>query len=159
MRRTTPLLRFCGLLLALSLAACAAYQSQHGSRSAAAAGHDEAMAVVKATGEFCEMPADRQAARIRGEVEHTKEELARQGRYDCCVAPACTECLMHHGECHCRDLVRKAGPCCGECTQAWIEGKGTVEGVNAWDLLERKKAMLKDAGKPGGGDKAPPSAH
>jgi hypothetical protein len=158
MRRTSPLLRFCGLLLALSLAACAAYQAQHGAPSAAApAGHDEAMAVIKATGEFCEMPADRQAARIRGEVEHTKEELASQGRYDCCVAPACTECLMHHGECHCRDVVRKSGPCCGECTQAWIEGKGTVEGVNAWDLLERKKAMLKDTGKPGGGGNAPHS--
>jgi len=140
--------RLAGLWLALTLAACAAYQAQHAASDGSGGGHAEAaLAVEKPSGQYCEMPVDRQTALLRGEVEHAKAELARQGRYDCCVAPACTECLMHHGECHCRDVVRKEGPCCGECTQAWIEGKGTVEGVNAWDLLERKKAMLKDTGK------------
>ena len=132
------LVRMLGLVLALSLAACAAWQAQHAA-PVASGGHDHAP------------PSDARIARIQGEVEQVKADLARQGRYACCVEPPCTQCLLKYGECHCREAIRKEGPCCGECTEAWIEGRGAVEGVTAWELLERKKKILDEVNEKGGG--------
>jgi hypothetical protein len=151
----SPFARLLGLSLALFLAACAAYQSQHG--SAPQAGPQAAApAVVRPSGEFSELAPDGQIARIRGEVAEVKATLARQGRYACCVEPPCTECLLKYGQCHCRDVIREQGPCCGECTEAWIEGRGAVEGVTAWEVLERKKSMLDEANRKGSTVAPPP---
>jgi hypothetical protein len=129
-----PLTRLLGLGLALALAACAAYEAQHApppTSAAASPGNPDAeLAAILP-------PPDSQLTRIRGEVDETREALAEQGKYSCCVRPACTECLLKHGECHCRDHIHQQGPC-GECTQGWIEGRGTVEGMDAKNLLERK---------------------
>ena len=152
----TPPARLLALVLALVLAACAAYQAQHRAAAPPAPAHEAAPAAVRPSGEFSELAPDLQISRIRGEVDEAKANLARQGRYACCVNPPCTECLLKYGQCHCRDVVRQQGPCCGECTEAWIEGKGAVEGVNAWDLLERKRKMLEEANRKGSGQEKPP---
>jgi hypothetical protein len=141
-----PLTRLLGLGLALALAACAAYEAQHApppSSAAAAPGNPDAelAAILPPSGAFSELTPDGQIARIRGEVEQTKDVLAEEGKYACCVQPACTECLLKHHQCHCRDHIHQQGPC-GECTQGWIEGRGAVEGIDARDLLARKKQML-----------------
>ena len=131
-----PLTRLLGLGLALALAACAAYEAQHAPlpTSVAASGNpDAALAAILP-------PPDSQITRLRGEVEESREALAEQGKYACCVRPACSECLLKHGQCHCRHHIHQQGPC-GECTQGWVEGRGTVEGIDARNLLERK---LKD---------------
>jgi hypothetical protein len=153
-----PIARLVVLSLDLVLAACAAYQTQHLAAVPApsADSHETAPAAVRPTGEFSELAPDGQIARVRGEVEMTKAVLAQQGRYSCCIKPACTECLLKYGQCHCRDVVRKEGPCCGECTEGWIEGKGTVEGVTAWELLERKKKMLDETNRQKSGEEKPP---
>lgn len=125
MRRET-LIRSCGLLLALTLVACAAYKAQHASRrpAAAAGGHDHATLT------------------LLNEAAAVKARLHQEGKYACCIEPACAQCLLASGECHCREEIRQGGPGCGECIDGWIEGKGTVEGVNAGELLERKKRGL-----------------
>lgn len=157
--------RLSGLVLALLLTACAAYEAQHGAQhgensgGAPAAAHDHHAPSQAPGGEFTELPEDVQISRIRGEAEAVKASLAQQGRYACCVEPACTECLLKYGECHCREAVRKEGPCCGECTEAWVEGRGAVEGVNAWELLERKKAVLDEVNRKGSGGGKPPQEH
>jgi hypothetical protein len=153
---TRPLARLLGLSLALLLAACAAYQAQHQAAAPPADSHQTTPAAVRPSGEFSELAPDGQIARVRGEVDEVKASLARQGRYSCCINPPCTECLLKYGQCHCRDVVRQQGPCCGECTEGWIEGKGTVEGVNAWELLERKKKMLDEANRQKSGEEKPP---
>jgi hypothetical protein len=152
-----PLVRLLGLLCGLWLVACAAYQAQHGQAAVGSQGSQapSAPAVIRPAGTFSELNEEGQVARIRGEVEEVKADLARQGKYACCVEPPCTECLLKHGECHCRDAVRKDGPCCGECTEAWIEGRGTVEGVTAWDVLEKKKRILDEANRRKGGGEEP----
>jgi hypothetical protein len=154
-----PLVRLLGVGLALGLAACAAYQAQHGSPAAAGGSQDHAApaapAVIRPAGTFSELNEEGQVARIRGEVEEVKANLAQQGKYSCCVEPPCTECLLKYGECHCREAVRKSGPCCGECTEAWIEGRGTVEGVTAWDILEKKKQVLDEVNRKKGGGAEP----
>lgn len=143
MRRLPILL---ALLLALLLAACAAYQAQHAGPAGRGAGH-AAPPVQAASSEFTELPVGAQCARIRGEMEAVKSRLAADGKYDCCVRPMCSECLVRYGECHCQKAARHAGPCCGECTEAWIEGRGADEGAFAWDLLERKKKSLQEKGR------------
>lgn len=139
-----PLARLSALLLVLTLAACAAYQAQHARLPSR---------------ERAELPDDPRITSLRGEADALKAELARQGRYACCVEPACTECLLKYGECHCREAVRKEGPCCGECTEAWIEGKGVVEGITAWELLERKKHVLDEVNRKGGGEEKQKQDH
>lgn len=140
-----PLARLLGLALALALAACAAYQAQHAPPPSvpSSPGNPDAelAAILPPSGAFSELTPDGQIARIRGEVEQTKAVLAEEGKYACCVQPACTECLLKRHQCHCRDHIHQQGPC-GECTQGWIEGRGTVEGIDARDLLARKKQML-----------------
>lgn len=150
------------VLLVLLLAACAAYQAQHTGGS----GVEEKGPLAPAdphphhaapSSEFLEMSDREQLSRVRGEVEETKKNLERQGKYACCVRPACNECLLKYGECHCREAVRDQGPCCGECTEAWVEGRGAVEGIDAWELLERKKQQIRE--REGDGGEKPPHHH
>jgi hypothetical protein len=111
-----PLARLSALTLALALAACAAYQAQHArSSSPRRAG----------------LPDDPRITRLHGEAAALKAELAREGRYLCCVEPPCTQCLLERGECHCRASLRQEGPCadcCGECRDGWIDGRMVAEG-------------------------------
>lgn len=131
------------LLLIGLVAACVAYREQH-ARGVEEASHSHHQHHAAPSAEFTALPDNEQLARVRGEVEEAKKNLEKQGKYACCVRPACNECLLKYGECHCREAVRQKGPCCGECTEAWVEGRGAVEGVSAWELLERKKKALQD---------------
>ncbi len=149
-----PSLRLLALLMSLFLTACAAYQAQHAPPRAVQAGPEDVAATLEAIrppGDFTALGDDAQISRIKGEVEQAKENLAGKGQYSCCVRPACSQCLLKYGHCHCREAVKKDGPCCGECTEAWIEGRGAVEGVTAWQILEKKRQILEEAnGKPKG---------
>lgn len=159
MPRTSHVRRLSGLFLALLLTACAAYQAQHGGGAPAASGHGHHAPSLAPSAEFTELPEEVQISRIRGEAEAVKATLAQQGRYLCCVEPPCTECLLRYGECHCREAIRREGPCCGECTEAWVEGRGAVEGITAWELLERKKSVLDEVNRKGSGGEKPPGEH
>ena len=150
----SSLARLLVVALALPLAACAAYRAQHQAAAPAASSHEAVPVAVRPSGEFSELAPDLQIGRVKGEVKEVEASLAQQGRYSCCVEPPCTECLLRQGECHCRGVVRQGGPSCGECTGAWIEGKGTVEGVTAQDLLERSREQLEE-GKGNGKEKPP----
>jgi hypothetical protein len=151
--------RLLGLAMTLLLAAaCAAYRAQHQAAAAPAPeAHEASPVAVNPSGEFSELRPDLQIARVKGEAAAVKASLAEQGRYSCCVDPSCTQCLLKYGECHCREAVRKEGPSCGECTEAWIEGKGIVEGVNAWDILVRERKKLEEANRQGSGEEKPPA--
>ena len=138
-------MRRLAVLLALVLAACAAYEAQHS--GSIPAGPEHAAPSQAPSSEFAELPVGAQCARVRGEVDAVKSRLTAEGKYECCVRPACGECLLRYGECHCQRSARHSGPCCGECTEAWLEGRGAVEGGTAWELLERKKKALQDKGR------------
>ncbi|HET9209208.1 MAG TPA: hypothetical protein VFR03_02355 [Thermoanaerobaculia bacterium] len=149
MPRKPPIQLF-ALLMSLLLTACAAYQAQHTPPRAVQAGPEDVSATLEAiapSGDFTALGDGPQVSRIKGEVEQAKASLARKGQYSCCVRPACSQCLLKYGHCRCREAVKKDGPCCGECTEAWIEGRGAVEGVTAWDILEKKRKILEEANK------------
>jgi hypothetical protein len=154
--------RLVGLALALPLAACAAYQAQHGSAEPppAAALPETAPVSVRPSGEFSELRPDLQIARVKGELDEIKDNLSHEGRYSCCVDPPCTECLFKYGQCLCREMVRQGRAACGECNQGWIDGRGIVEGVDARELLERSKKLLDPAeGETSGQEKPPEHQH
>lgn len=137
MHRSTAL-RCLALIAALGLAACAAFQAQH-ARHAAPMG-SEALPSEEPAPEFKELATATQLARVRGEVEEARWNLGSEGKYACCVEPPCSQCLLNHGECQCRAAVREKGhPCCGECTEGWVEGRGVVEGVSVPELVEKQK--------------------
>jgi hypothetical protein len=137
------------LALALSVlllfSTCAAYKAQHAAPAApsagfakteeshdAHAGHDMQPAAAPASSAD---PLLMRQAQLLSELDKFQDELKAEGRYDCCVTPACRQCAMTAGECHCRASIGKNGPCCGECTQSWIEGKGNVPGVDREQVL------------------------
>lgn len=143
----SPLVRCLALIAALGLTACAAWQAQH-ARPAETAGTGEAPPPSeKPSREFRDLATDTQLERVRGEVEETRWNLGSEGKYACCIEPPCSECLLRHGECHCRADVRQKGHACGECTEGWVEGRGVVAGVTALEMLERKKEQVQGKGE------------
>lgn len=132
------------LALALStllvLSSCAAYKAQHsGVDQNTARSEAEAREIqfdVAALASFDEQPLAMKQAMLLSEIDKYQAELKAAGQYDCCVTPACKQCAITAGECHCRQVINADGPCCGECTQAWVEGRGNTPGVDREKVLE-----------------------
>ena len=118
----------------LLFAGCAAYQAQHVTPAAEAA--RTAPAEQKGVVSFKPEPLSLQQTALLEQIDQFREDLKANGKYDCCVKPACRQCALSAGECHCREAVSANGPCCGECTQSWVEGKGDTEGVDREAVLE-----------------------
>lgn len=122
----------------LLFSSCAAYKAQHATTAPAApsasapehAHHD--MAVPEPAPSE---PISQRQAYLISELDKYQEELKANGLYDCCVKPACRQCAITAGECHCRRIIDAQGPCCGECTQSWVEGRGNTEGVDREQVL------------------------
>jgi len=136
-----------GLTAVLSLASCTAYRAQHASTdvprstAAAAAGAKEPAARnvlpdPKVVAAFQSQPLAVKQSMLISEIDRYVDELKAEGKYDCCVKPACRQCAINAGECHCRQVIDASGPCCGECTQSWVEGRGNTAGVDREQVLE-----------------------
>jgi hypothetical protein len=122
------------------LSTCAAYRAQHQSaapapRSTAAAAAPTAAAETRVAAAVAAEPINTRQAMLLSEVDKYMDELKADGKYDCCVKPACRQCALTAGECHCRAVISANGPCCGECTQSWVEGRGNTEGVSREQVL------------------------
>ena len=129
----------------LLFAGCAAYHAQHGTvdhhttrteEAARALPSADKGTVQKAVASFTAEPLALQQSLLLEQIDHFREELKADGKYDCCVKPACRQCALTAGECHCRQVIDANGPCCGECTQSWVEGKGNTAGVDREKVLE-----------------------
>jgi hypothetical protein len=139
------------LVLAVSsfflFSTCAAYKAQHAAApqpmraaetNAMAPAASAAAAVptpAHASHAKAEEPMSPRQAQLISEIDKYQDELKANGQYDCCVTPACRQCAITAGECHCRHVISANGPCCGECTQAWVEGRGNVPGVDRETVL------------------------
>lgn len=127
------------------LSTCTAYRAQHasadGGGSAASAASEPAHQHVSSAANTTvaaaieSQPLDAKQAILLSELDKYINELKADGKYDCCVRPACKQCAINAGECHCRQVINADGPCCGECTQAWVEGRGVTEGVDREAVL------------------------
>lgn len=85
---------------------------------------------------FDAQPLAMKQAMLISEIDKYQAELKANGKYDCCVKPACRQCAITAGECHCRQVIDASGPCCGECTQSWVEGRGNTAGIDREKVLE-----------------------
>ncbi|HVT45198.1 MAG TPA: hypothetical protein VMT00_12510 [Thermoanaerobaculia bacterium] len=136
MRREVTLL----VLITLVTSGCTAYRQQRiGPDTAATRPISEARALApdpELVSRFAQQSLALKQAAIIDQLDLLKTELAGEGKYDCCVMPGCSECVINSGECHCRRVIERDGPCCGECTQAWIEGRGNIPGVDREQILE-----------------------
>lgn len=130
---------------ALLLSSCAAYRAQHArldapaSRPAATSDASDTTASVmpsaRTMNALASQPLAVKQTMLISEIDRYVEELKQAGQYDCCVKPACRQCAITAGECHCQQVVEKDGPCCGECTQGWVEGRGEIPGVDREQVL------------------------
>jgi hypothetical protein len=135
-----------GLSAVLFLSTCAAYRAQHASTdmrpaSSAATARGDAPAAKnvlpdpKVVAAFQSQPLAVKQSMLISEIDRYIDELKANGQYDCCVKPACRQCAITAGECHCRKVIDSNGPCCGECTQSWVEGRGNTAGVDREQVL------------------------
>jgi hypothetical protein len=128
------------VVCALFFSTCAAYKAQHSGTDPNTTRNEEAAQKVEvpaaATTHFEQQPLGLKQAILIAELDKYTTELAANGKYDCCVKPGCRECVIRAGECHCRKVIDANGPCCGECTQSWIEGRGNTAGVDREKVLE-----------------------
>ena len=122
------------------LCACSAYKAQHTGVDHRTTRDEGAARQLSAdpntTAAFEAQPLALKQAVLLSEIDRYKAELASNGKYDCCVKPGCRQCVLTAGECHCRKVIDANGPCCGECTQSWIEGKGNTAGIDREKVLE-----------------------
>ena len=132
---------------ALLISGCAAYKAQHAGTGATTAMRSEAAPAAHehekeaplnpaVAAAFDGQPLSSKQALLISEIDKYQAELKANGLYDCCVKPACRQCAITAGECHCRMVIDANGPCCGECTQSWVEGRGNTAGVDREKVLE-----------------------
>jgi hypothetical protein len=128
------------LPVALFFSTCVAYKTQHATDGAIPTRPEPKAQVVKVdpavVASFEAQSIAEKQALLLSQIDSYREELKADGKYDCCVKPACRQCALSAGECHCRKVIDANGPCCGECTQAWIEGRGNTAGVDREKVLE-----------------------
>ena len=67
-------------------------------------------------------------------VKEAKEQLAKEGKYDCCMGDACNHCVLNEGSCTCAPDLKKGGNVCIECYAGWQEGKGDVPNIKKEDV-------------------------
>jgi hypothetical protein len=53
-----------------------------------------------------------------------KGQLAREGRYNCCIEVPCNQCAMDHQSCPCYEDLKNGKPVCNECYGGWQRGEG-----------------------------------
>jgi len=73
------------------------------------------------------------------ERDAIREQLANEGRYDCCVKPGCTACIADRNECTCQMDIRNKDPICGECLVGYREGRGKLKLVSIVELERIRK--------------------
>jgi hypothetical protein len=132
-----PALALCAAVL---FSSCAAWHAQHKGPDANTTHSEEQARTVHvdpaAAAAFESQPLAAKQALLISEIDKYRAELKANGKYDCCVTPACRQCALTAGECHCREVIDANGPCCGECTQSWVEGRGNTAGVDREQVLE-----------------------
>jgi len=84
--------------------------------------------------DFSQQDAAAQVAEVKAEIEIAKETMAHDGKYKCCIKPACDWCLTKANGCSCESMVDADQPVCPECGLGWKQGKGSLEGYEAKDI-------------------------
>lgn len=64
---------------------------------------------------------------VRAEILRAKSGLMKEGKYKCCVAPACDWCLLTEERCDCMANLHAEKEVCPGCGLGWHNGQGTMK--------------------------------
>jgi len=69
---------------------------------------------------------------IRKDLDELKDELRKEGNYNCCINHDCDWCALYMGHCPCAQMIQKEGQemSCPECAAAWNKKQGKIPGVD-----------------------------
>lgn len=70
------------------------------------------------------------------QIEARRDSLIRDGLYECCTDPGCTECVTLRDSCRCYLAIKYKDPICGGCLRGYKEGKGRLKLVSIPELEE-----------------------
>lgn len=70
------------------------------------------------------------------QIEARRDSLIREGLYECCTDPGCTECVTLRDSCECYVAIRQKDPICGGCLRGYKEGRGRLKLVSITELEE-----------------------
>ncbi|MEX1138888.1 MAG: hypothetical protein WEB33_01050 [Bacteroidota bacterium] len=74
-----------------------------------------------------------------------REQLMKEGKYDCCTRPGCAECIGSKDSCGCYMAIKSKDPICGECFDGYKEGTGKLKMVSIVDLEKiRNEAKIRN---------------
>lgn len=86
------------------------------------------------TPDFSAQETAAQVAEVKSEIAIAKENMKRDGKYNCCIKPACDWCLLKANVCACANMVDADQPVCPECGLGWKQGRGALEGYTAEEI-------------------------
>ncbi|MGH7597126.1 MAG: hypothetical protein ACREOI_12290 [bacterium] len=75
------------------------------------------------------LPTEEQVAVAKTDVETAKASMLRDGKYNCCIKPACDYCLLKAKGCACADMIDADQPVCTDCGLGWKNGNGSIPDV------------------------------
>jgi hypothetical protein len=75
------------------------------------------------------LPTAEQVAVAKADVETAKASMMRDGKYNCCIKPACDYCLLKAKGCACADMIDADQPVCTDCGLGWKNGNGSIPDV------------------------------
>ncbi len=85
------------------------------------------------------LTSEKRLANAQDELKIVKADLTTNGKYNCCVQPACDWCLLHEGNCECYDNLKAQKEVCPGCGLGWHNGKGVVQGIKTnqvkWNIV------------------------
>ena len=79
---------------------------------------------------------------LHQQVESARKRAFDHGAYACCIAPACSWCLLSLGECTCILGVGSGQYACRECKGGWEVGQGIMPGKRKEDVRKMKTLAL-----------------
>lgn len=75
------------------------------------------------------LPTEEQVAIAKADVETAKASMMHDGKYNCCIKPACDWCLLKAKGCACADMIDLDQAVCPECGLGWKNGNGSIPDV------------------------------
>lgn len=83
-----------------------------------------------------------ETAPLNRQVEAARVRVSADGNYACCIAPACSWCLLHMSKCVCVMGVGSGQGACRECHGGWEAAQGSVPGRTKEDVRKMKTFMV-----------------
>jgi len=76
-----------------------------------------------------DQPAREKVREAKKLLLDARKQLAREGKYSCCIQDPCNQCLLDHQSCACERDVKASKAVCPECYGGWQRGEGKIKNI------------------------------